>query len=245
MKKAEARKVLLRSRKGRFDPQDSELYQAVDLARNDPGLSEWLENQQAVNEAITGKFRDLEVPESLAARIVEEHRKTVPLPGRRRYSGLAIAAVIAILLTLVFTQMQPSPNRDFDSFRDRMARTVIREYRMDLNSNDLGEIRRFLTGNQGHPDFQVHQGLESAAPIGAGKLSWNGEPVSMVCFEKAADELLFLFVMDQAEVSGAPGSNPVFQPVSHLSTASWSSSGKIYVLASQTDEAELKRMIAP
>ena len=243
MNKNQAKKELLRSRKGRFDPEDVEFNRAVELSQSDGELLDWWIRQQAVNGAIADRFRKLEVPESLPVQIASQYQKTVSYSKWRRFSAPAIAAAIALLLALIFYQVQPIPAKDFESFRDRMARTVIREYRMDLNSNDLGEIRRFLAGNQGHPDFHVHRGLESTTPIGAGKLTWNGEPVSMVCFEKEADQMLFLFVIDREDLSGTPGDSPEFQPVSHLATASWSHSGKTYVLASQAGMDDLRARI--
>jgi hypothetical protein len=53
----------------------------------------------------------------------------------------------------------------------------------------------------------------------------------MVCLESKEQGTLFLFIVESAAVLKGPGETPDFEPVSKLTTASWTKGGKTYVLA--------------
>jgi hypothetical protein len=128
-----------------------------------------------------------------------------------------------------------------------MVRTAVRAYGMDLETNNVAQIRAYLSQHQAHPDYELPTKLEQTETVGCGALSWQGKPVAMVCFRTGkplpagTKSDLFLFVIDQKDLASPPQLDaPVFANVSTLVTASWRTGGKIYVLAGM-NEADVKQ----
>jgi hypothetical protein len=81
--------------------------------------------------------------------------------------------------------------------------------------------------------------------IGGAKLSWQGHPVSMMCFTGPTNEILFLFVLDRAALHDGhlPADAPAIVPMRRLNAADWSRGDKIYLLAAPIDEPELRKLL--
>ncbi|HVE16083.1 MAG TPA: hypothetical protein VNB29_05070, partial [Chthoniobacterales bacterium] len=70
--------------------------------------------------------------------------------------------------------------------------------------------------------------------------SWGSNPVSLLCFRKPNGDDLWLFVTEPVAMQGAPDSTaPEFAEASGLTTASWRSGGKVYLLSSRGRVDEL------
>jgi hypothetical protein len=116
-----------------------------------------------------------------------------------------------------------------------MAGMVLRSYpKMDLDTNDLGQIHSFLA-QRGRGDYKLPPTLDRAAGTGCKLLAWQTHPVSMICFNSGKTAApknpdLFLFVMDQNAVPDPAAANRAISQVSKLSTLAWTQNGKIYFL---------------
>src|SRR3989442_12840894 len=100
-----------------------------------------------------------------------------------------------------------------------MVRTALRPYSLSMVTNDLNQIRRFLSDNQAHGDFITSKALEQLPGDGCALLSWQGQRVSLVCFDLGNHNDLFLFVAHRSAVRGAPSSAlPQFVKVKKLMT---------------------------
>lgn len=231
MTPAQAKQVLLLHRPGGTEPPDSDLTEALRLAREDPALRAWFEEHCAYQAAMRGKLREIEAPAGLNQRIIAAQKIVRPPFARRRVFWLAAAAAVVMLLTLaaLFTR-ERAPNR-FADFRSRMVRAVLREYRMDIVTNNMAEVRRFLESRGAPADYAVTPGLGRLSLTGGGLLKWRGHPVSMVCFDRGDKEMLFLFVMNQSGVKDSPPAAPQAEKVNKLFTVSWTRDGRTYVLA--------------
>lgn len=238
----EAQRILIAYRPDSTDAGDPEVAQALALAGRDPALAKWLENQCAVQAALREKFRQISLPAGIKEQILER-RTTVPAPivWWRARAVLAAAAGITLLLGLAVFWLSGPAEKPFADFRERMVRTALREYRMDVATNSVAEIRRFLASRNGHADYRVTPALEQLPVMGAGLLSWQGQPVSMVCFDAGNKETLFLFVIHRAATDETPEGGPEFLQVSKLTTASWSAGDKAYVLAGAGSQAALRK----
>jgi len=140
----------------------------------------------------------------------------------------------------IFTERRP------DRFADlsvSMVQTVLREYRMDITTNNGQVVRQHLQEKGAPADFVVPSGLQKIALKGAGRLRWRGYPVSMVCFERPDKEVLYLFVLDQNAVKDPPRDNPDVRPMNKLMTASWSSGKHIYLLAAPEDAQSIRKYV--
>lgn len=249
----EAKQILLAYRPWTNDAQDPEVAMAIAWCRQDTELNRWFENHCAVQSALRNQFRAIPAPEGLQQQIVSEYKAPVLIAPWRRPGVLASTAMLALLIavTSIWFSIPRIPNQDvsFAAYRNRMVRTVVRAYGMDLETNDATQIRAFLAQHQSPADYVLPKNLEQTEVVGCGALSWQGKPVAMVCFRTGkplapgAKSDLFLFVIDQKDVLNPPqAAAPVFAPASTLVTATWQEGGKIYVLAG-TDESDLKQRL--
>jgi hypothetical protein len=124
-----------------------------------------------------------------------------------------------------------------------MVGAVLRQYTMDIVTNDMSGIRRFLASRQAPADYVLPPGLATLPASGAGVLSWQSQRVSMVCLDSPDQGTLFLFVVDQAAVRSSPAAQPQFQQVNKLMTVSWSQGGKVYLLAGSGGRENLQKRL--
>ena len=80
MNNEQAQDVLTLYRPGIGEPADWETLKALELSRRDPGLARWLEQRNAIYEAIRGGLKQIEAPAGLKERIVAQR----PLPSHPR-----------------------------------------------------------------------------------------------------------------------------------------------------------------
>lgn len=244
MNSDEARTILLACRPGTADEHDPDVRAALAAVQRDPQLAAWWREQQAVQAALRDRLRELPVPPELRARLLAGPTViTVPWWRLTRVRALAIAAALVALLALVFVR-PPSPEPEsFADFRERMVRTVIREYRMDVTTPVEAEVRAFLRANQGHGDYRLPPAMRDVPVFGAGRLTWKGRPVSMICFARRPGVLMYLFVADRTVFPDGPAAGPDFAEVVQRATASWTDAGQVYVLASEAGAADLRSLL--
>lgn len=246
MNKAQARQLLLLHRPRSGDAQDPQIAEAMELARRDEDLGRWLAERHALHDAVRIKLRQIPVPPDLRARLLTRQPPNRRWPRRpRRAALLAVAASLALFLGLLAFWRGRDPAHPFASFRQRMARTALQNYRMDLVTDDLNQIRQHLAVSQSHGDYELPTALGHLPGHGCAVTRWHDRKVAMVCFDLGRigdfSDDLYLFVINRADLSDPPPSDkPVFHPISRLMTASWSRAEKTYVLAGNGDEAFLR-----
>lgn len=260
MTRAEAKRILAACRPDRPETHDPLVIEALALAQRDPELQRWFEQHAAFQSALRESFHRLPVPGDLAERLLAAHRApagslastvaSATAPGAPRVRRLwpvawrrvALAAAVLLLAALSLVVFRPGRAEDsFATFRARMVRSVLREYRMEIVTNDMAQIRQFLATNQAPADYEVPGGLARLAPVGAGLLSWQGQRVSMVCLDSGQNDIFFLFIVDPRAVRRPPPAQPEFTRVNKLATASWTRGGRCYVLAAARDLDTLRR----
>jgi hypothetical protein len=224
--------ILLRHRAG-IDPAEEKEAALRALGKSDP---EWLSTHAATQAAIREKLRTLPIPPDLKSRILKAEDKIIrPVFWQRRAPWLAAAACAALLAVAVMFSKGSGPGL-FAQCRDRVVRTAIREYRMDVRTSDEARVREYMRSRGAPADYVVPHKLESLALTGGGLLRWHGHPVSMLCYDRGDKEMVFLFVLERTAVKDAPPEQVQFQGVSNLKTASWSSGNRTYVLAAPEGE---------
>ena len=251
MNRDEARTILLSYRPGTADAADPQIAEALALAEGDPELTAWLAAHGARQQVLREKFRQIAAPAGLKEQIISEQAARNRRISRRHGIALAAAAVILLLGTLAFF-LFPGPTADdtLAVYQNRMAGVALRGYGMDLTTNDPAQIRAYLAQKHAPSDFVLPGALKRAALAGCGVEGWQNTKVSMICFRTAKSVAaggpsdLWLFVVDQASVKGAPaGVSPQFSKVNRLITASWSQNGRLYVLGLEGDERTLKQYL--
>ncbi len=249
MNSDQAREILLLYRPGTADRDDPEFAEALALAKHEPGLGRWFEEHCALHEAVRAKFRQLPVPEGLKEQILSERKAHLNLRFQRKAALLATAvATVVLLIGLAVAYLHTGDNKAFAGFRNRMIKTASRNYpKMDLETNDLGQIRQYLA-KEGQGDYVLPKGLEKTAGTGCALVTWQGKKLSMVCFNSGRNANpkepdLFLFIIEQSAVPGAPAANlpPQLAQNNGVATASWTAGSKTYLLAGLGDEAFIRQ----
>jgi hypothetical protein len=162
-----------------------------------------------------------------------------------------VAAVCALLVILgvLASLWKGNSAVSFAMFQTNyVPRIVLRNYPpMDLETNDLIQIRAYLATHQGHGNYNLPAALASAHGTGCAILQWHGKRISMVCFNSgktnpATTPDLFLFVLDKDALSHTPtGASPQFARVRKLATATWTNGSETYLLAGLQDENSLRK----
>jgi anti-sigma factor RsiW len=209
-------------------------------AKDDSGLREVRERSGELNARVHSALGNIPVPEGLRARILASN-KIVRVPFWRTPRALALAAAMVVLATgLIFFATVPREDQSFAGFRNRMVGFALREYRMDIFTNDLSAVQQYLASKGTPSELKLPQTLAQAPVKGGAALSWQGKPVSMVCFERL-NTTVYMFVVDKP--TGAVEFAHQALPDKGVSTAAWTAGGKTYFLAAKLPQAELEQLV--
>jgi hypothetical protein len=238
----QAKQVLALYRPGSVDASDPEVAEALDEARRNPELGRWFAQHCAFQASVRAGFRTIGVPEGLKERLLAGPGPRVIQVWWRKPAMLGAAAAMVALIALAGFWFRPQEDMGFSAYRDRMVRTALRGYRMDLLTNDLTQIREFLAKSRTHADYVLAPGLEKLPGEGCAVLGWQGQPVAMICFDLGNKQELYLFVINRSALPNAPPTKtPEFVKVNKLITASWSAGDKVYILAGQGDQNSIAK----
>jgi uncharacterized membrane protein YbaN (DUF454 family) len=253
----EAKTILLLYRSG-ADATDPEIAEALALAKSDPELSRWLEEQQARQEALRGKFRQIPIPAGLKEQIISEQAAATRAAARREkvVGAAAVAAIAVSLLMLAWFFMPSRPGQPrllantLDNYRLQMVNLALSGYAMDMTANDPGQIQAFLANKQAPSSYTLPAGLKNTALIGCAVGRWQHSKASLICFRTGKplapgqQSDLWLFVINQAEVNDVPAiTSPQYAKVRGLITATWTQNGQLYLLGTAGDEQTIKKYL--
>ena len=238
-----AKEILLLYRPGTADAEDSEIVAAVDLARRDTELARWFERHCAFQTAMRARLRQIEVPVHLKVALLAQQSIVRPTIWWQRPIWLSAAAALVLILGLAAIGLKPTNPDRFGNFQARMVSTALREYRMDLVTNDMRQLRQFIAGKGAPAEYQLTKGLEKLQLTGGGCLQWRSHPVAMVCFNRGDDQMLFLFVMKRSALNDPPAETPQVSKVTELQTVSWTEGEYTYVLAGPEEPQFLRKYL--
>jgi hypothetical protein len=246
----EAKKILALFRPGSADEKDPSFDEARQLAKTDPELASWFATHCESYLILRPKFQSIPVPPGLKEQILSE-RKIYRPPFQKYWRPLlAMAAAVAVLAGITVGLWPFHSETDYTAYRKRMIKTAMGPYSMDLNATNAAQILAFLKTSNAPDNYALSSGLKTAALVGCAVSTWQGNPVSMICFKTGrpmapGDQSdLWLFVASRKTVSNAPASSaPVFARVNKATTATWSDDHNTYVLAAVGDEVLLRKYL--
>lgn len=245
MTREEAREILRGWRLPPAVAADPELHQALDLAKSDPDLARWVQEQQDFHAKIRGELLRINAPAGLKQSILVGE---VLLRPRFRGSRTRLALVAALVLLLAssayWLSRPPEEAKDFANFRSRMASFALRTYQMDIVSSDDRAVRDYLLTRGAPADFPLPPGLAQLPVKGGGRLSWHAHPVGMMCFALPGEETAYMFVIDQDAVAGRKAPPGLITTAGdNLSTAAWSDGDRLYLLAAAVPAETLSALV--
>jgi hypothetical protein len=243
MTSSEAQRILTLYRPGSADAQEPEIAAALAQARRDPELRQWFEQHCQFQEAMRRKFHEIPAPDRIRDRVLARRKIVRPRVWWQGPVWLSAAAAVVLLAGVAALWLMPDAPDRFADYRSRMVRGALREYRMDVRTNDLTRVRQHMAQGGAPADFVIPPGLAQVQLAGGGLLRWRGYPVSMVCFERADKRMLYLFVLPRAAVKDPPPVVPQRVPVNKLTTVSWAAGRNTYVLAGDEEPDFLRKYL--
>ncbi len=247
MNHSEAKEILLLYRPGTADIAEPQMAEALELARQDPELGRWFEQHRAFQKAMRAKFRQIEVPAHLkTSLLIQVAAQPQILPARpwwRSPVWLTAAAAVLLLLGLAGAWLKPRVPDRFANYRSRVLGEALRQYRMDIVTNDMQQVRQFLASRGAPADYDLTRGLEQLQLTGGGRLTWRSNPVTMVCFDRGDKQMLLLFVMKRSAVKDPPPKSPQIAKVHQMVTVSWAQGDNTYVLAGPEEPDFVKKYL--
>ena len=257
MKREKAQHILLAYRLGETVPTPSELEEALALAAEDPALGVWLEQELATDRVIRSKLREVRPLVGLKERIRLGSRR-IEVVWWQKPSVWAAAAAIAFLVgasiwwvrsTSVPSRsstlaMNRPPASDFQTFRTEMMHFVSRgEYSLQLTSDSFAEVKRHLSRNGSAAGQITPSELAKLATYGCQIFEWNGETITLICFQASDLGIVHFFVVDARALKDPPGQVRQFSPVESWASASWRDGNTAVLVVSPAAVEDLRQFL--
>jgi hypothetical protein len=241
----QAKEILKLYRPGSADAEDASFGEALALCERNPELKNWFAEHCALYSALRAKFKQIPVPEGLREQIVSERKvHAVPL-WQKAVLLVGAVAVVGLVLSRIPWPQPPEPH-DFAYYRAYMVGQADRQYTMDQLTNNLDQIRLFLTQKGAVTNYVLPDNLQKKALVaGCVETTFQGKAVSMICFQtrpmRPTDSDLWLIVTENSTTTENPSTttpkiDKTMKGIKGITTASWMADGKTYVLAVKGDE---------
>jgi hypothetical protein len=269
MTRQKAKAILEMYRAGGQDAADPEFLQALDWMERDPELTEWFVRQQEFDSVMVASIKDIPVPDQLRAsllaqgpaaavssiweRMADRVRRIFNftiIPERavlnsslwRRWSVRTSAVTIVTLAAFVLAMLASYQPGGYASYlNDVVAASWDDTHHVDLRTNDLATVRKWLMNQGVDSAFAVPPALQQARLHGARVFHWNKRPVAFLCYLDGPQHMHFL-VSDVVDVADAPSPDALLTLECHRwTTYSWIQGGKAYVLTGPPLRSFIKR----
>jgi hypothetical protein len=213
--------------------------EAIAFAQQDSELRDWFRAHCEYQRALREKLRSSPVPADLRERLLNA-RKVVRVPFWKR-SGPWLAAAAGFVLLGAALIWKPGESSDrFARYEARVVGNAVREYHMDVETNDMAALRQHIALGGAPSDYEVPEPLRQLELTGGGVLTWRSNPIGMVCFNRGDQQMLYLFVAKTSAFRDPPGQKPQVTRLADLISVSWRAGDKCYTLAGPADSAALK-----
>src|SRR5262249_3371906 len=136
MNTREAKQILLLYR-GTIDDSDPQFRAALDYAKSDPELGQWLREQTNCYDTIRAKLRGIEPPPGLYERIVRS--RPIPFPRDwSRIGQLAAAILISVSVTALLMKWSERRHRSFSRAQEIVVTGEVLDMTCYIASNLSG-----------------------------------------------------------------------------------------------------------
>jgi hypothetical protein len=206
-------------------------------------LQRWFQDSIAFDTAMTKKLRAITVPPDLRDNILAGVK--VSRPFRLPFTKWAIAAAListAILGSVSWREARPAhlvgwQNRALDV----ISSLVRNESKFDAQSRNTAELLAWLRANHAPAAQVLPRQLEKLQSLGCKTFTWNGEPVSVICFMRADGGLIHLVATAATSTTdrGAKVAAKLVQR-GHWATATWHDDRMTYMLALDGSRDQLR-----
>jgi hypothetical protein len=245
----EAKFILSAYRPAGQDANDTRFSDALEQARHDPLLQRWFEESVAFDAVMTEKLRGVPVSRELRESILAG-AKVSRLPrwtNRVRKWAIAAALILSVTLgNLIWHGTRPAQLGGWQKAAIGVISSLVRnESSFDAQSRDAGDLVGWLRANHAPAVQNLPGSLGKLATLGCKTFSWNGTPVSVICFMRPDGGLVHLVTTN---VTGATAvavkAKPMLVRQGDWTTATWREGDKIYMLALEGSPEQLRLYVS-
>ena len=243
MDNREAKFILGAYRPNGQDAGDPRFSEALEQARRDPILERWFLDSLAFDAAITEKLRATEVPPGLRESILAGVKVSRPLRSPFvKWSVAAALVSMAILGSLIWHETRPAHLTGWQSQAlDVVSLLVRNKSSFDAQSHNADELLAWLRANHAPAAQELPDNLGKLPSLGCKRFSWNGIPVSVICFMRRDGGLIHLVITNAVPPSARPPKTaPEFVRQGGWATATWREGDTTCMLALEGSRDQLR-----
>lgn len=236
----QAKFILCAYRAGGQDAGDPHFAPALEQARRDPALGQWLEREQAL-DAVTGeRLRTVPPPAGLRDSILAGAQLDRPRPWWRQPAWLAAAAAVVLLAAAGLWRTAPGRPLEVDRLIRLAEQDVLVTHRT-LAPETPGAVNAWLSD----PAHSLRAGLPlTPTDLQADRcriVQVAGIELFEVCFKRDVWYHIYIARRDHIE-PGAPA-EILFREQGRLATATWADARYVYVLATEAGLPALRQIL--
>ncbi len=240
----EAKFILEARRPDGSDDSDPQVAEALAIAGLDPALKRWLEDRSGFDTAIAGKLAGLRPLAELRARILAGKQVSKPVIVVSFRAWLAVAAAIAVLLTVGLSLMRTRSTTVAEFGADSVRFVHEKwDHRFDLQESNIGRIRQWLADQKTGLQLDVPASVAGKKMYGCKVYEWNGRKATLVCFSADDGGTIHLVMTARDAMTDPPGETPVHFRQGDYNMAAWSLGSQVYVAMTQSPKAELEKIL--
>ncbi len=245
MDNREAKFILSTYRPDGQDANDPSFAAALEQARRDPMLERWFRDAVSFDAAVTEKLRAIGTPADLRENILAGVKVSRASRWTNRFDKWAIAAALILTATLgslIWHKTRPAQLAGWQKQALDVVSSLVRnESSFDAQSSQPRELVDWLRANRAPAAQELPDNLDQLSSLGCKTFSWNGIPVSVICFARP-DGGLIHFVMMKSPV--APNrireAKAKFIQRGEWATATWRKDDMICMLALEGSRDQLR-----
>lgn len=225
-----------------YRDDDPLIAESLRLAKADPELSQWLDEQVQFDREVTAALTAVASPPAIAVQDLLQAEREQARAGRtRRHRTLAIAALFILSLGMVGKYFLFPPAVEFaahdaptvDTFREQMAYFASQRFVLDRGFSSNQESAQWLAGEEFPSPDQIPGELVQYRGMGCKKLQWNERKVGLICFKNKANDIVHLFILDRTTLTESPAQASEFGKIlvfHDRETMGWQDEDKSYLL---------------
>ncbi len=236
MDNREAKFILSAYRPSGQDANDPRFAEALEQARRDPILQRWFEESVAFDTAMTDKLGAVAAPTDLRENILAGAKVSGVSHWKNRFRKWAIAAVLILSATLgalIWQNTRPAHLVGWQTQAlDVISSLVRNESSFDAQSKQPGELIGWLRANHAPAAQKLPDKIDKLSSLGCKTFSWNGIPVSVICFTRPDGGSIHLVTMNASGATDRAHENkPELNQQGEWATATWREGSMVYMLA--------------
>ncbi len=234
MDNREAKFILSAYRPGGQDANDRRFSEALNQARRDPILQRWFEESVAFDAAMTKKLGTIIPPDDLRESVLAGAKISRVSPWKNRF-GRAIAAALIIAAGVgvaVWQKTRPVQAASWQTHALAVISSLVRnESSFDKESRNPGELIGWLRASHTPTAEKLPPKLEKLESLGCKTFSWNGTPVSVICFARPDGGLIHLVATNAMPASARRWTaKPAFVKQGEWTMMTWRERDNVYML---------------